>query len=129
MLDRAFAEGLQRYQWLYGTDNNYNWYHPTDEGLVDVLYALMPFPLGRLDADVLGGLYESYVDEIDRDRLGQFYTPRAVVRFMLGRAGFTSPEGVFASRGTSASRAESLTSPPARADSWSRRGDGSSTRA
>jgi hypothetical protein len=60
-----------------------------------VLYALVPFPLARLGADVLGGLYESYVDDIDRDRLGQFYTPRAVVRFMLDRAGFTGPEGIF----------------------------------
>ncbi len=60
-----------------------------------MLYALVPFPLGRLGADVLGGLYESYVDDIDRDRLGQFYTPRAVVRFMLDRAGFAGPEGVF----------------------------------
>lgn len=95
VFDWAFAEGRQRYQWLFATDNNYSWYHPSDEALVDVLYALTPFPLGKLDADVLGGLYESYVDEIDRDRLGQFYTPRAVVRFMLGRAGFSSPEGVF----------------------------------
>ncbi|MEJ7715848.1 MAG: Eco57I restriction-modification methylase domain-containing protein [Thermoleophilaceae bacterium] len=55
----------------------------------------VPVPLGKLDADVLGGLYESYVDEIDRDRLGQFYTPRPVVRFMLDRAGFDGAEGVF----------------------------------
>ena len=60
-----------------------------------MLYTLVPIPLGKLDADVLGGLYESYVDEIDRDRLGQFYTPRSVVRFMLDRAGFSGPEGVF----------------------------------
>jgi type I restriction-modification system DNA methylase subunit len=71
------------------------WYdRQRDEALVDVLYALVPVPLGKLDADVLGGLYESYVDEIDRDRLGQFYTPRAVVRFMLDRAPFDRPESV-----------------------------------
>jgi hypothetical protein len=37
-----------------------------------VLYNLVPVALGKLDADVLGGLYESYVEDIDRDRLGQF---------------------------------------------------------
>ncbi len=95
LLSQAFANGVERYQWLYGGDNNYNWYRPRDEALVDVLYALVPVPLGKLDADVLGGLYVSYVDEIDRDRLGQFYTPRAVVRFMLDRAGFDGPDGVF----------------------------------
>jgi hypothetical protein len=95
VLDEAFQRGRARYRWLFGEDNNYDWFRPRDEALADVLYALVPFPLARLGADVLGGLYESYVDEIDRDRLGQFYTPRAVVRFMLDRAGFTGPDGVF----------------------------------
>ena len=95
VLKEAFAHGRERYHWLYGSENNYDWYRPGDEALVEVLYALVPVPLGKLDADVLGGLYESYVDEIDRDRLGQFYTPRSVVRFMLDRAGFVGPEGIF----------------------------------
>ena len=95
VLDEAFQRGRARYRWLFGEDNNYDWYRPRDEALAEVLYALVPFPLARLGADVLGGLYESYVDEIDRDRLGQFYTPRAVVRFMLDRAGFAGAEGVF----------------------------------
>jgi len=95
ILRDAFDAGRGRYPWLFGGENNYDWYRPRDEALIEVLYALTPVPLGRLDADVLGGLYESYVDEIDRDRLGQFYTPRAVVRFMLDRAGFAGPEGVF----------------------------------
>ena len=88
VLRNAFAHGRERYHWLYGADNNYDWYRPRDEALVEVLYGLVPVPLGKLDADVLGGLYESYVEDIDRDRLGQFYTPRAVVKFMLDRAGF-----------------------------------------
>ena len=95
VLDEAFQRGRARYPWLFGEDNNYDWFRPRDEALVDVLYALVPFPLARLGADVLGGLYESYVDDIDRDRLGQFYTPRSVVRFMLDRAGFSGPEGIF----------------------------------
>jgi hypothetical protein len=95
ILRDAFAHGRERYHWLYGPDNNYDWYRPADEALVEVLYALVPVPLGKLDADVLGGLYESYVDDIDRDCLGQFYTPRAVVRFMLDRAGFSGRDGVF----------------------------------
>jgi type I restriction-modification system DNA methylase subunit len=98
ILRSAFAEGRERYHWLYGQDNNYDWYRPRDDALVEVLYNLAPIPLGKLDADVLGGLYESYVEDIDRDRLGQFYTPRAVVRFMLDRAGFAGQD-VFRIRG------------------------------
>jgi hypothetical protein len=95
VLRAALAEGGERYRWLYGPDNNYDWYRPEERELVEVLYLLAPIPLGKLDADVLGGLYVSYVDEIDRDRRGQFFTPRAVVRFMLDRVGFTGPDGVF----------------------------------
>lgn len=95
VLDEAFLHGGERYPWLFGRENNYDWYHPREEALVDVLYALAPEPLGKLDADVLGSLYATYVEDIDRDRLGQFFTPRDVVRFMLDRAGFTGPENVF----------------------------------
>lgn len=95
VLDEAYLKGRERYPWLFGSDNNYDWYRPRDEALAEVLYALVPVPLGRLGADVLGGLYESYVDDIDRDRLGQFYTPRSVVSFMLDRVGYTGAEGVF----------------------------------
>ena len=99
VLEVAFQRGRDRYRWLFGEENNYDWYRPRDAALADVLYALVPVPLARLGADVLGGLYESYVDEIDRDRLGQFYTPRAVVRFMLDRAGYCGAEGVFKLQG------------------------------
>lgn len=94
VLRRAYSAGADRYHWLFERNTTYDWYSPRDEQLMEVLYSFTQFPLDRLDADVLGGLYESYVDEIDRDRLGQFYTPREVVRFMLGRAGFAGAEGV-----------------------------------
>ncbi len=94
VLKSAFTAGAQRYHWLYERQSTYDWYTPGDGELVEILYSLTQFPLDRLDADVLGGLYESYVDEIDRDRLGQFYTPRDAVRFMLDRAEFQGPDGV-----------------------------------
>ncbi len=95
VLEEAFAHGSRLYPWLFGRENNYDWYQPSEGVLVDVLYTLASEPLGKLDADVLGGLYESYVEEIDRDRLGQFFTPRDVVRFMLDQAGFAGAERIF----------------------------------
>ncbi|MBA2461028.1 MAG: SAM-dependent DNA methyltransferase [Actinobacteria bacterium] len=100
VLDEAFGKGAARYRALFQADNNYDWYKPRDPALLEVLYRLAPFPLGKLDADVLGSLYVSYVDEIDRDRLGQFFTPRPVVKFMLDRAGFIGPDGLFRFEGS-----------------------------
>lgn len=94
VLRRAFLFGSDKYKTLFTAENNYEWFRPSDDVLVDVLYRLGAIPLGKLDQDALGELYVSYVDEIDRDRLGQFFTPRDVVRFMLDRAGFAG-ERVF----------------------------------
>ena len=95
VLRRAFTLGSERYRTLFAAENNYEWYRPSEPALVETLYRLGAVPLGRLDQDALGSLYVSYVDEIDRDRLGQFFTPRDVVRFMLDRVGFSGPNGLF----------------------------------
>lgn len=92
VLRRAFLLGSGKYKTLFNAENNYEWYRPSDDVLVDVLYRLGAIPLGKLDQDALGALYVSYVDEIDRDRLGQFFTPRDVVRFMLDRVGFSGAD-------------------------------------
>jgi hypothetical protein len=88
VLRRAFLLGSDRYRTLFSSESTYEWYRPGEDVLVEVLYRLGAIPLGKLDQDALGALYVSYVDEIDRDRLGQFFTPRDVVRFMLDRVGF-----------------------------------------
>jgi hypothetical protein len=95
VLKEAFRQGEERYRWLFGSGNNYDWYRPSNDVLVDVLYSLAAVPLGTLDADVLGNLYEAYVDEVDRDRLGQFFTPRSVVRFMMDRVGYSGADAIF----------------------------------
>ena len=92
VLRRAFSLGGERYRTLFQSESTYEWYRPGDDVLVEVLYRLGAIPLGKLDQDALGALYVSYVDEIDRDRLGQFFTPRDVVRFMLDRAGFVGED-------------------------------------
>ena len=92
VLREAFLHGGDRYPWLFARENNYDWYRPSESALVEVLYTLAPEPLGKLDADVLGSLYATYVEDIDRDRLGQFFTPRDVVGFMLDRVGFVAPD-------------------------------------
>jgi hypothetical protein len=92
VLRRAFLLGSDRYRTLFLAESTYDWFRPDEDLLADVLYRLGAIPLGKLDRDALGALYVSYVDEIDRDRLGQFFTPRDVVSFMLDRAGFAGPD-------------------------------------
>jgi len=95
ILGQAFHFARQHLSWLYGVENNYNWYTPSESVLIDVLYDLSRFDFKRLDADVLGAVYEAYLEKIDRKNKGQYYTPRPVVQFIWDRVGFSYLEHIF----------------------------------
>ena len=95
VLRQAFHFAEERYTWLYGAENNYTWYTPSEAVLADVLYEFSRFDFRALDADVLGSVYEAYLDETDRKNKGQYYTPRAVVQFIWDRVGFDAPDRIF----------------------------------
>jgi len=78
----AFDLSAERYPWLFNADNNYPWYEPSDEALIDSLYELSNFYLGKLDQDILGTIYEDYIERVDKKNKGQYYTPREIVSFI-----------------------------------------------
>jgi len=96
VLKQAFHYAGDRYAWLYGQNHNYFWYDPpSEEAIIDVLFELAPFNLGLLDTDVLGTVYERFVDRVDRKNKGQYYTPREVIKFIWDRVGYTSDDAFF----------------------------------
>jgi len=95
VLKYAFHLAGERYNWLFNRDNNYTWYYPSDKPLIDVLYEFSHFNLGKLNADILGTIYEEYVDRVDRKNKGQYYTPREVVSFIWDRVGFNNGDAFF----------------------------------
>ena len=95
VLKRAFDLAAERYEWLFAVPNNYSWYKPSNEVLINTLYELSNFNLGKLNRDVLGTIYEEYIDRVDKKRKGQYYTPREIVSFIWDRVGYTGPEAFF----------------------------------
>jgi type I restriction-modification system DNA methylase subunit len=95
VLRYAFGLAAERYGWLFNIDNNYTWYEPSDELLVELLYEMSNFNLGKLNQDVLGAIYEEYIDKVDKKKKGQYYTPREIIEFIWNRVGFTRPEAYF----------------------------------
>ena len=95
VLRYAFDLAADRYKWLFNVDNNYTWYEPSDETLTEALYELSNFYLGKLDQDVLGTIYEEYIDKVDKRQKGQYYTPREIVEFIWNRVGFVKDEDFF----------------------------------
>ena len=50
-----------------------------------MLYDFSRFNFQNLDTDVLGAVYEAYLDENDRKNKGQYYTPRPMVELIWER--------------------------------------------
>jgi len=82
VLQYAFGLAADRYKWLFNVDNNYTWYEPSDDTLIKALYELSNFNLGKLDQDILGTIYEEYIDKVDKKKKGQYYTPREIIEFI-----------------------------------------------
>jgi len=95
VLNYAFELSEERYPWLFNADNNYSWYKPSDGALIDSLYELSNFYLGKLDQDILGTIYEDYIEKVDKKNKGQYYTPREIVNFIWDRVGFNNPKAFF----------------------------------
>ena len=95
VLRQAFHFAGERYSWLFNIENNYTWYSPSDDALVKVLYRFSNFNLSLLSTDVLGYVYEEYLDITDRKNKGQYYTPREIIRFIWDRVGFTNDGSFF----------------------------------
>ena len=95
VLRTAFGFAAERYPWLFNVDNNYSWYEPSDNALIESLYELSNFNLIGLNQDVLGSIYEEYIDKVDKKNKGQYYTPREIVSFIWDRVGYTNPKAFF----------------------------------
>jgi len=95
VLNYAFNLSAERYPWLFRTENNYSWYNPSEDALIDSLYELSNFYLGKLDQDILGTIYEEYIEKVDKKNKGQYYTPREIVSFIWDRVGFNKPKAFF----------------------------------
>ncbi|MEO0115671.1 MAG: N-6 DNA methylase [candidate division WOR-3 bacterium] len=95
VLKEAFNLAGEKYSWLYHVPNNYDWFTPAEDTLIDVLYEFSKFNLGKLNTDVLGTVYEEYVDRVDRKNKGQYYTPREIVKLIWDRVGFNNDEAFF----------------------------------
>lgn len=78
----AFSDAERHYRALFVSQMTYSWYEPSRDIAVEGLYELANTYLGHVESDVLGEVYETMLQRIDRKLLGQYYTPRDVVRLM-----------------------------------------------
>lgn len=82
VVSHAFDQAGRRYPDLFSRDNAYSWYRPSEGAYIDAIYELANTYLGQLSSDILGQVYERELSRVDRKQLGQYYTPRDIIRAM-----------------------------------------------
>jgi len=60
----------------------------------NVLKRFNHFDFKTVDSDILGHVYEDYLPKEERKKLGEYYTPLEVVRYILDAVGYTSGEEI-----------------------------------
>lgn len=99
LLEHAYQEGSRLYaaafdatelDWIFGSG---------DEGLSSGIELTM-FRFARYDfrtvkGDILTGIYDRFMDRDQRKRLGEFYTPPSIARYMLKRVGVEKNSRIF----------------------------------
>ena len=69
-----------------------------DYAIGNVLKRFNHFDFKTVDSDILGHVYEDYLPKKERKKLGEYYTPLEVVRYILDAVGFISAEEIEAKR-------------------------------
>lgn len=98
VLSKAFQFAKDRYYWLFTEETNYSWYIPSRKVIVDVLYELGKYNLSVLNRDILGTIYEDYLDIQDKKNKGQYFTPAPIVELIWDRLGYSN-ENAYYSKG------------------------------
>lgn len=60
------------------------------EGLAEALLTLYTFDFSGIQHDLLGSLYQNYFEKETRKALGEFYTPKEVIDYILDMVGYRS---------------------------------------
>lgn len=91
ILDLAYKDASQIYGHFFVHDI-FDWYEWEEESIVRVFHHLNTFDFKNVGSDLIGKIYEQYVDIIERRNKGQFYTPGEVVNYILNSVGYNGHE-------------------------------------
>jgi hypothetical protein len=91
---RSAYETMDRvYPHLFHLDV-FDWYVPDSETILRILFSLNRYNFAKVDRDLLGKLYEQYLEPRERKRLGEFYTPEEVIDYILKGVCYTSDQQI-----------------------------------
>jgi type I restriction-modification system DNA methylase subunit len=96
LLTDAYREAEHVYKRLF-EPSIFDWSHKGDgqlsKLLLRIFYRLNAFDFTKITGDILGNLYERFLDIDKRKKLGEYYTPLPIAQYVLERIGFFDDPG------------------------------------
>lgn len=88
LLDLAYSSTQHLYAHFYNEKTVLDWYRPDRNSVVRLLHKLAGFDFRNIDRDIIGAVYNEYVESEHKHESGLYYTPKPVVEYMLDRIGY-----------------------------------------
>src|SRR5712692_761451 len=90
LLDMAYGNAQNIYAHFFTGRELFNWYRLDRQHFVMALHRLSRFDFAGVDSDIIGTIYNTYVNRKEKREKGQYYTPTAIVNYILDSVGYTS---------------------------------------
>lgn len=94
LLDIAYQNAQNIYAHFFTGRELFNWYTLSRLRFVRVLAQLSRFDFAEVDSDLIGTIYNTYVERPEKKQKGQYYTPPEIVRYILDESGYVSGPGI-----------------------------------
>ena len=88
LLDMAYANAQNIYAHFFTGRELFNWYRLDRLHFVMALHRLSRFNFAGVDSDIIGTIYNTYVNRKEKREKGQYYTPPAIVNYILDFVGY-----------------------------------------
>ena len=88
LLDLAYTSAQHIYAHFFAESAVLDWYAPDRNAVIRVLHKLAGFDLRSVNRDIIGTVYNQYVEGKHKHESGMYFTPPNVVEFMLDRIGY-----------------------------------------
>ena len=94
LLDMAYLNAKNIYAHFFTERELFNWYRLERPLLLLALHQLSRFDFAQVQSDLLGTIYGTYVDRKEKKKKGQYYTPPAIVRYILDEVGYREENAI-----------------------------------
>ena len=89
LLDMAYQNAQNVYAHFFTGRELFNWYRLDQQRFILTLYQLDRFNFAQVDSDIIGTIYNTYVNREEKRNKGQYYTPSAIIQYILDNVGYS----------------------------------------